>query len=120
MDLMFQDNLTQSVFKQLDQLEVPKIILGNEAGTKIPTGDAYNTLDLYHPVRMAFYLNNILSQMVTPGVAKNDPAHDELALFYLARGKGVFFREIPSHVAFAQPAFQPGMKNRAAITPVLR
>ncbi len=96
----FYPGLTQAVFEQLDQLDVPKIILGNEAGTKIPTGDAYNALDLYHPVRMAFYLNNPLSQMVTPDMAKNDPAYDELALLYLARGKGEFFEELPGHVEF--------------------
>jgi hypothetical protein len=88
------------VFEQLDQLDAPKIILGNEAGTKVPTGASYNALDLYHPVRMAFYLNNPLSQMVTPGMTKDNPAYDELALLYLARGKGTFFEEMPGHAAF--------------------
>jgi hypothetical protein len=96
----FYPGLTQGVFEQLDQLDAPKIILGNEAGPKVPTGDSYNALDLYHPVRMAFYLNNLLSQMVTPGVAKNNPAYDELALLYLAQGKGTFLEEMPGHAEF--------------------
>lgn len=92
--------LTQGVFEKLDHLDVPKVILGNEQGWRVPTGDAYNALDPFHPVRMANYENNIPSKHVHPGVAKNDPAYDELALLYLARGAGDYFRELSGHAVF--------------------
>ena len=100
--LGFYPGLTQDVFAQLDRLSVPKTILGNEQGWKVPTGDAYSALPADHPVRMAYAENNALSEIVHPGRAKNNPAYDELALYYLARGTGTQFAEVPGHATFGE------------------
>lgn len=92
--------LTRGVFDQLNELNIPKVILGNEQGWKVPAGAAYNELPVFHPVRMAYYENNIPSKEIHPYTAKHDPAYDELALLYLARGKGKYFEELAGHVEF--------------------
>lgn len=83
--------LTQAVFEKLDQLPIPKTFVGNEQGWRVPAGESYNELALSHPVRMGYYVNNVASNPLQPGVAKTDPAYDEIALLYLARGRGRFF-----------------------------
>ncbi|TQL68395.1 inosine-uridine preferring nucleoside hydrolase [Nocardioides albertanoniae] len=83
--------LTQGVFERLDRLGVPKTFVGNEQGWRVPAGTAYNRLSAHHPVRMGYYVNNAGSNLVDPHVAKTDPAYDEIALLYLARGRGDFF-----------------------------
>lgn len=71
--LGFYPGLTRDVFAQLDRLSVPKTILGNEQGWKVPTGDAYTALPADHPVRLAYAENNALSAPIHPGRAKNTP-----------------------------------------------
>ncbi|TJY56224.1 hypothetical protein E4T66_19890 [Sinimarinibacterium sp. CAU 1509] len=115
--------LTEGVFEKLNELDLPKVIIGHEPGWRVPAGEAYNGLDVLHPVRMAYVENNIPSKQVHPGVVKNDPAYDELALLYLARGKGDWFEELGGHATFEQlgtstwfdkPEFQ---HTRLALTP---
>lgn len=76
--------------------------LGNEQGWKVPTGDAYTALPADHPVRLAYAENNALSVPIHPGRAKNNPAYDELALYYVARGVGTKFAEVPGHASFGE------------------
>lgn len=100
--LGFYPGLTRDVFAQLDRLSVSKVVLGNEQGWKVPTGDAYTALPADHPVRIAYAENNALSAPIHPGRAKNNPAYDELALYYVARGVGTQFAEVPGHAAFGE------------------
>ncbi|QDQ96699.1 hypothetical protein [Tomitella fengzijianii] len=92
--------LTQSVFQKLDELPTPKILLGNEQGFQVPTGDAYNKFSVDHPVRMGYYVNN-LANAVGSKVAYNNPAYDEIALLYVARGAGGFLQENAGHARFS-------------------
>ncbi|WP_187776246.1 hypothetical protein [Antrihabitans cavernicola] len=94
--LAWYPGLTQDVFAKLDRLDTPKIIIGNEEGWRVPAGDAYNKLAADHPVRMGFSDNNV----GLPGVAKNDPAYDEVALVYAARGLDGYFDQTPGHAQF--------------------
>lgn len=99
--LGFYPGLTRDVFAQLDRLSVPKTILGNEQGWKVPTGDAYTALPADHPVRLAHAENNALSAPIHPGRAKNTPPTTS-SRCTTSRGAGTQFTEVPGHAAFGE------------------
>lgn len=117
--IAFYPGLTREVFARLDRLDVPKVILGNEQGWRVPTGGAYNALPEDHPVRLAYAGNNAVSSLVAPGRTKDNPAYDELALYYIANGTAGVFEERPGRAEFGDIGSEhpPGSTTTTPATP---